>query len=66
MLAQNISFIMDNIIEILKKYITTDVVKHLMATLGESEIGVSRGVETAMPTVLAQARASEKLIARRR
>ncbi len=44
---------MDNILEILKKYITTDVVKHLMATLGESETGVSRGIDTAMPAVFA-------------
>lgn len=44
---------MDNILEILKKYITTDVVKHLMATLGESETGVSRAIDTAIPTVFA-------------
>lgn len=44
---------MDNILEILKKYITTDVVKHLMVTLGESETGVSRAIDTAIPTVFA-------------
>lgn len=44
---------MDNILQILKKYVTTDVVKHLMATLGESETGVSRAIDTAMPTVFA-------------
>lgn len=44
---------MDNILEILKKYVTTDVVKHLMNTLGESETGISRSIDTAMPTVFA-------------
>lgn len=44
---------MDNILEILKKYVTTDVVKHLMATLGESETGISRAISTAIPTVFA-------------